>query len=74
MDENNNSGETKNLNGPSPTSADSLGSLSPDGKVEHVGEHSDILPWNIIEDPPETNKKELYPIEGSWRLVSNHVR
>ena len=41
--------------------------------VEHVGENTDILPWNIVEDPPETNRTELYKIEGSWRLISNQV-
>ncbi len=34
---------------------------------------TDILPWNIVTDPPLTNRSELYPIEGSWRLVSNQV-
>ena len=39
---------------------------------ETLDTKTDILPWNIIEDPPfGPNKKELYPIEGSWRLVAN---
>lgn len=40
--------------------------------VLNMNGNTDILPWNIVEDPPwGTNKKELYPMEGSWRLISN---
>jgi len=38
-----------------------------------VGEGANKLPWNIVADPPETNKPELYPVEGSWSLTSNEV-
>ncbi len=44
-----------------------------DDNVEFLRGNTNILPWNIVEDPPETNKKELYVVEGSWRLVANQV-
>ncbi len=45
-----------------------------DSEVEMLRSKTDILPWNIVTDPPQTNRNELYPIEGSWRLISNQVR
>lgn len=34
--------------------------------------NSRLLAWNIVEEPPcGTMKKELLPIEGSWRLIGN---
>ncbi len=44
-----------------------------DSDVEYMGNRTEILPWNIVEDAPLTNRNELYPVEGSWRLISQQV-
>ena len=43
-------------------------------ETEKQYEHSDALPWNIIREPPPVDgrvKKDFYPMEGTWRMVSN---
>ncbi len=45
-----------------------------ESEVEFLPSKTDILPWNIVTEPPMTNRSELYPIEGSWRLISNQVK
>ena len=64
VDENNNACVS-----PTPSTASSV-----EGHVEHLHDNTEILPWNIVEEPPETNKTELYTVEGSWRLIANQVR
>ena len=54
-----------------PSIAEIVGENEDPDSFEGVNGGGDILPWNIIEDPPFGNQKELFPIEGSWRLIAN---
>ncbi len=38
-----------------------------------AGRVGEVLPWNIVDEPPfGSQKKELLPMEGSWRLVATN--